>query len=372
MDSRKLRVGIVFGGRSGEHEISLLSARSVVAALDRSKYDLTLIGIDRDGRWRHLDEERFREITSATLPAVGGAGNEVSLLPVAAAPDLIERTGRVALERLDVVFPVLHGPFGEDGCVQGLLELADLPYVGAGLLGSAVGMDKDVQKRLLRDAGLPLLPFFVTTRSVLAQQPQWAAEQAAILGYPVFVKPANLGSSVGVSKVDSPDELAAAVAEALRYDEKIVLEHGISAREIECAVLGNSDPQASIPGEIRPHAEFYSYEAKYLDSDGASLLIPAELSPEQTREVQALSLRVFQVLECAGMARVDFLLDRQDGGLYVNELNSIPGFTTISMYPKLWEYSGLPYTALLDRLIELAIERHAQRRHLRRSFTPET
>lgn len=368
MHTPKLRVGVVFGGRSGEHEISLLSARSVVAALDRSKYDLTLLGIDRDGRWRHLEEAEFQQLTSAALPVVQDQGDEVAPLPVAAEPDFIERARHTPLARLDVVFPVLHGPYGEDGCVQGLLELADLPYVGAGLLGSAVGMDKDVQKRLLRDAGLPLLPFFVTTRGALERDPGLAARQAEQLGYPVFVKPANLGSSVGVSKVDTPDELAAAVADAASYDEKIVLERGIAAREIECAVLGNADPIASIPGEIRPNAEFYSYEAKYVDGDGASLLIPAELSPEQTRHVQELSIRVFQVLEGAGMARVDFLLDRNDGGLYVNELNSIPGFTTISMYPKLWEHSGLAYPALLDRLIELALERHARRRRLRRSF----
>jgi len=274
------------------------------------------------------------------------------------------------LGKLDVIFPVLHGPYGEDGTVQGLLELADIPYVGAGVLGSAVGMDKDVQKRLLRGAGVPVVPFVVTTRARWSADAVTVSAQACGLGLPLFVKPANLGSSVGITKVKAVDDLAAAVANALDYDNKVLIEKGIDAREIECAVLGNEDAQASVPGEICPKAEFYSYEAKYVDENGATLLIPAPLTEAEATTVRKLAVQVFQLLDCAGMARVDFFLERGTGQWYVNELNSIPGFTTISMYPKLWEASGLPYRELIGRLIDLALERHAQRRGLKKSYTP--
>jgi D-alanine-D-alanine ligase len=365
----KLRIGVIFGGRSGEHEISLRSARSVVAAIDRGKYDITLIGIDHAGRWRLLAESEFATLTAGPPRALHGEGARISIPPVPAGADALPTASAAeAPPALDVVFPVLHGPYGEDGTIQGFLDLADLPYVGAGVLGSAVGMDKDVQKRLLRDAGLPLLPFVTLSRTQIDRAPDAPAEAARGLGYPVFVKPANLGSSVGVSKVDAPDALAAAVGLALAFDNKILIERGITAREIECAVLGNDDPQASIAGEIVANDGFYSYEAKYIDPDGAVLRIPAQIPDELAERVRTLAVRVFQVLDCAGMARVDFLLDRTSGELFVNELNSIPGFTTISMYPKLWEQSGLPYPELIDRLIALALERHAARRRLRKTY----
>jgi D-alanine-D-alanine ligase len=367
----KIHVGVVFGGRSGEHEISLRSARCVVDAIDRDKYCVSLIGIDRSGHWHLLEEPLFRRLTDTSLAALDGTGSEVLLLPSPTMGTLLERDkpGQ-PIGKLDVIFPMLHGPYGEDGTVQGLLELADIPYVGAGVLGSAVGMDKDVQKRLLRGAGVPVVPFVVATRGRWSTDATTLSAHACEFGLPLFVKPANLGSSVGITKVSAVADLAAAVANALEYDHKVLIEKGIDAREIECAVLGNEDPQASIPGEIRPNAEFYSYEAKYVDKNGASLLIPAPLSADEATAVRKLALQVFQLLDCAGMARVDFFLERGTGQWYVNELNSIPGFTTISMYPKLWEASGLPYRELITRLIDLALERHAQRRQLKKSYTP--
>ncbi len=367
--SRRLRVGVIFGGRSGEHEISLRSARSVVAALDPDRYEITLVGIDHAGRWSLLEATEFDALTRATPAALAGEGQPVTLPPVPAAvhPPTHRRD---TLVNLDVVFPVLHGPYGEDGTMQGFLELADIAYVGAGVLGSAVGMDKDVQKRLLRDAGLPILPVATVHRRRHDGPPATAAEWARALGYPVFVKPANLGSSVGVSRVAAPEDLEKAIDLALAYDAKVLVEKGIPAREIECAVLGNDEPAASVPGEIETSAGFYSYEAKYVDPDGAVLRIPAPLSEERSEQVRTLAVRTFQVLECAGMARVDFLLDRATDEIYINELNSIPGFTSISMYPKLWEHSGLSYPALLDRLIELALERHAARGGLRKTYAP--
>lgn len=362
----KLRIGMLFGGRSGEHEISLRSARSVFQAIDRSKYDISLIGIDHAGRWRLLDEREFVALTADGPRALAGEGAPFVLPPVPVQDE--PRSGNPTELNLDVVFPVLHGPYGEDGTIQGFLDLADLPYVGAGVLGSAVGMDKDVQKRLLRDAGLPLLPFAVLTRARFDGQPDAAHRAAEDLGYPIFVKPANLGSSVGVSRVASEEALDAAVREAFDFDNKIVLERGIDAREIECAILGNDSPQASIPGEIEARSGFYSYAAKYLDPDGAALHIPARIPAELAERVRSLAIRVFEILDCSGMARVDFLLDRDSGEIYVNELNSIPGFTTISMYPKLWEHSGLAYPDLVDRLIALALERHAARQRLRKTY----
>jgi D-alanine-D-alanine ligase len=362
----RLRVGIVFGGRSGEHEISLRSARSIVDAIDRRRYDVTLIGIDTSGRWHLLDEGSFERLTEGHLRSLEGTGDEI-LLPAVPTSGSLVRIGSPprAANAVDVIFPALHGTFGEDGCIQGLLELADIAYVGAGVLGSAIGMDKIVQKRLLRAAGIPIVDFFGATRAELERNPGCITDWANAAGYPVFVKPANMGSSVGITKVASSDGLADAVAEALKYDNKILVERGLDAREIECAVLGNDDPQVSIPGEIRPNADFYSYEAKYIDENGAELLIPAPISQEQSDRVRNLALKAFRELDCSGMARVDFLLERSSGEFYLNELNSLPGFTTISMYPKLWEASGLSYKDLISKLIDLGLERHSQRRRLK-------
>ncbi|MBP1686610.1 MAG: D-alanine/D-alanine ligase [Deltaproteobacteria bacterium] len=370
---RKVHVGIVFGGRSGEHQISLRSARCIVDAIDRESYSLSLIGIDRQGHWHVLEEPAFRRLTDAPLPVLDGANSGVMLVPAPTLGGIVDlETPTAVVTKVDVVFPVLHGPYGEDGTVQGLLELADIPYVGAGVLGSALGMDKDVQKRLLQSAGLPVVPFVTASARQWATAAQAVAAQAASLGLPLFVKPANLGSSVGITKVKVLDELPAAIEAALSYDNKIVVEKGVDAREIECAVLGNEVPEVSVPGEICPAADFYSYEAKYVDSRGATLLIPAPVTTAQTAAVQELALRVFQLLDCAGMARVDFFLERSTGHWYVNELNSIPGFTTISMYPKLWEASGIPYRDLIGRLIDLALDRHAQRSRLKKAYAPNS
>ena len=369
--TQKTHVGILFGGRSGEHEISLRSARSVVEAIDREAYDITLIGIDRSGGWHLLDEPAFLQLTDAALPVVDDAGGAIPLLPTARLGALVDpqRPG-TPLRRLDVIFPVLHGTYGEDGTMQGFLELADIPYVGAGVLGSALGMDKDVQKRLLQAAGIPVVPFLATSAQAWEAGAARITQQLLSFGLPLFVKPANLGSSVGITKVKTVGALPAAVAMAFEYDDKIVIEKGLDAREIECAVLGNDAPEASVPGEICPQAEFYSYEAKYLDVDGAALKIPAALSTAQTATVRELAVRTFQLLECAGMARVDFFLERATGAWYVNEINTIPGFTSISMYPKMWEASGLPYRRLISKLIALAQERHARRRRLKQTYAP--
>jgi D-alanine-D-alanine ligase len=357
----KLRLGIVFGGRSAEHEVSLQSARNILEALDRGKYEVVLLGIDREGRW-HLDE--------TALPLLGGGrplpnlsvagGREVALAPRGTSSHLVELSTHRSLGTLDVVFPVLHGPYGEDGSVQGLCKLANLPCVGAGILGSAVGMDKDVMKRLLRDAGIPIAGFRVLTRG--AERPAFAALSAQ-LGPTLFVKPANLGSSVGISKVRTAGELGKALELAFRFDTKVVVEQCITGREIECAVLGNEAPAASVPGEILPTHDFYDYEAKYIDEHGAGLEIPARLDEAKSAEVRALAARAYTVLCCDGMARVDMFLE-PGGRILVNEINTIPGFTRISMYPKLWEATGIPYGELIDRLIGLAMEKFRTERDL--------
>lgn len=352
-ENKRIRVGVIFGGRSGEHEVSLRSAESIIRALDPSKYDVTPIAITHEGRWLSAGK------AVAMLPA--GEAIEAALkqgTPMTLAPEP-RRDGAV-----DVFFPIVHGTYGEDGTLQGLLELAGIPYVGAGVLGSAVGMDKDVMKRLLRDAGLPIGEFWVTQKKDLDS---FARDAGPGLPYPVFVKPANLGSSVGITKAHNATELPAALAIAAEFDRKIVVEKGIDAREIEVSVLGNDDPQASVPGEIIPAREFYDYRAKYVDDD-SRLLIPAPLDPEQVREAQQLALQSFKALDCSGMARADMFLEKPTGKFFVNEINTLPGFTSISMYPKLWEASGLPYAKLLDRLIELAIERDAEKKKLRRKF----
>ena len=361
---KKIRVGIIFGGRSAEHEVSLQSAKNVLEALDRQKYDPVLIGIDREGRWR-LDEQTRSLFESARpLPNLtADSPREVALVARGGQSRLLDLSGGADPGKLDVVFPVLHGPYGEDGSVQGLCRLANTPCVGAGILGSAVGMDKDVMKRLLRDAGIPIARFVTLPR---AQRAPGFEALRADLGTPLFVKPANLGSSVGISRVENEKEYRAALAAAFEYDSKVVVEECIVGREIECAVLGNEDPQASIPGEIVTGGghSFYDYEAKYIDEKGAELRIPAPLDAPVTEKVRALARKAFTVLCCDGMARVDMFV-KDNGEVLVNEINTIPGFTRISMYPKLWDASGISYSQLVDRLITLAIERHEAEQKLK-------
>jgi D-alanine-D-alanine ligase len=364
--SKKIRVGLLFGGRSGEHEVSLTSAASVLQALDPAKYEVVPIGITREGRWLE------GSAADRLLPAVLENGKPVTASVAPVGPQLIALNSgppaaREGEAKLDVIFPVLHGTFGEDGTVQGLLELAGIPYVGAGVLASAAGMDKDVMKRLFRDAGLPVVKWVLIRREEWEQDPAPARQLIQKeIRYPLFVKPANLGSSVGISKVRKAGELSRAMHLAAQYDRKILVEKAVDAREIECSVLGNDHPEASLPGEVIPINEFYDYEAKYV-KEGSELIIPAQLTPRQTRRVRELAVRAFQAIDGAGMGRVDFLLDRKSGKIFVNEINTIPGFTPISMYPKLWEASGLRYAQLLDRLIELALER--QREKARTQYT---
>jgi D-alanine-D-alanine ligase len=370
---KKITVGILFGGKSAEHEVSLQSARNVYEAIDRDSYDPVLIGIDKSGRWL---------LGRGSLPAAedpGPIGLDESGEQVALPPRsrgvlslLGSSSGKGAggapavMPKLDVVFPILHGPFGEDGTVQGLLKLADIPFVGTGVLGSATGMDKDVMKRLLRDGGVPIGKFFAL-RSYEAVPPY--KEAAAALGAPFFVKPANMGSSVGIRKIHQEEEYLPGLDEAFQYDSKVVLEEFIRGRELECSVLGNENPAASVPGEVIVNHEFYSYEAKYLDEKGAVLEIPAKLPPPVEARVRELALKTFSILCCEGLSRVDFFLrGDQPGDVLVNEINTMPGFTRISMYPKLWEASGISYTGLIDRLIRLAIERFEREKRIRTSY----
>ena len=375
---KKLRVGIIYGGRSGEHEVSLASAAAVFQNLDPARYEPVAIRIEKDGRWT-LPRRPPSIVSAADVIQAGHAdtiepAREAHLMAQPGGDTVltIDRTepqASVSSLALDVVFPVLHGPYGEDGTVQGLLELANVPYVGAGVLASAVGMDKAVMKLVFAAKGLPICDYHVILKR------DWLRNERAVLtavadhlGFPVFVKPANLGSSVGISKAKHAAELRAAIALAAEFDRKIVIEAAVpGAREIECAVLGNDEPEASMPGEIVPSREFYDYEAKYLDA-GSQTLIPAPLTDALTAQVRELSLAAFQAIDGAGMARVDFLLAGDSQVLYLNEVNTIPGFTTISMYAKMWEASGLPYAQLLDRLIALAIERHAEKQQLRTSM----
>jgi D-alanine-D-alanine ligase len=371
---KKINVGILFGGKSAEHEVSLESARNVYEAIDRDRFNPVLIGIDKSGRWLLRGDSR--------VLLNGGSLREIRLeaggLPVTLAPrsggNLSPVTGpgeggtgaSLTAPALDVVFPILHGPFGEDGTVQGLLKLADIPFVGSGVLGSALGMDKDLMKRVLRDAGIPIGKFRALRSH---ERPPSYGEITEALGSPFFIKPANMGSSVGISKVQGPEAYQDAVEEAFRYDRKIIIEEFIMGRELECAVLGNEDAAASVPGEVIPRHEFYSYDAKYLDEHGAALVIPAKVADSVKERIQGLAVKTFKVLECEGLSRVDFFLreagngeasggeDSNTADILVNEINTIPGFTRISMYPKLWEASGLSYTELITRLIDLAIER---------------
>jgi D-alanine-D-alanine ligase len=363
----KIRVVVLFGGRSAEHEVSILSARNVLLALDRERFEPVLVGIDKQGRWRLEPESTLLEASGDPRKLVlRGQGEELAV-PVHPERSPAVRSALAAMTSDDVVFPVLHGTYGEDGTVQGLLELADVAYVGAGPLGAGIGMDKDVAKRLLVQAGLPVVPWRLVTAHELERQPDAVEARASELGYPLFVKPANAGSSVGVSKVKAPAELGPALRMALSYDRKALVEAAVDAREIECAVLGNDEPRASVPGEIVVHHRdgFYSYAAKYVDADGSAWEIPASIEPETADRVRSLAVETFKVLELAGLARVDFFLDRRSGALYINEVNTIPGFTAISMYPKMWERSGLPVKDLVSRLIDLAIERRRQRRSLK-------
>ena len=360
---KKLRVALLFGGKSAEHEISVISARNIFDAMDKTKYDVVAIGIDKQGRW-HLDEgARLLLGKEQSKVEFKDARNVAAVMPGDTATPMVRRTGP-GFGAVDVVFPVLHGPFGEDGTVQGLLKLANIPFVGAGILGSAVGMDKDVMKRLLRDAQIPIANFVVFGQAV-RNKISFAKVKKA-LGLPLFVKPANLGSSVGISKVSQSSQFAAALSEAFRYDNKIIIEEGIHGREIECSVLGNDKPIASLPGEIIVQHDFYSYDAKYLDNRGARLQIPARLPNRTVKTIQQTAVRAYRALCCEGMARVDFFL-RPNGQVLVNEINTIPGFTKISMYPKMWEASGLSYPRLIDRLIALALERSRKEGRLRTS-----
>jgi len=356
------RVVVLFGGRSAEHEISVLSARSVVDALDPARYDVIPVGVTKLGRWRLMSPGAPGLPAGASaLPRVDGSGGEeVALDQEPGARALLLSDG--ARTEIDVVFPVMHGPFGEDGSVQGFLEMAGVPYVGAGVLASAVGMDKAVQKVLFAAAGIPVVDHEVVHERAWEEDPEGVQARAEHLGFPLFAKPAGLGSSVGITKVLGPQGLRPALELALRYGRKALLERAVEAREIECAVLGNDDPVASVAGEIVPTGhDFYDYEAKYLDERGAELVVPAALPAETLEEVQRLAIAAFRAIDCSGMARVDLFLTA-DGRLALNEVNTIPGFTSISMYPKLWEASGVSYPDLVDRLIELAVERHEAER----------
>jgi len=391
MVMEKLRVGVLFGGRSGEHEVSLLSAASVLNAIDKDKYEVVPIGITKDGRWltaEHaenlltgklvLEPRNLRagdpEITQPAAVLARGEAVVVPPEPVHRQSGLVPfQTDAAMLRRasdrainVDVIFPVLHGTFGEDGTIQGLLELADIPYVGAGVLGSAAGMDKDIMKSLFIAAGLPIVKHVTVLRSEWEKNPKKIEKLVGRLKYPVFVKPANLGSSVGISKAHNKKELGPAIEEAAKFDRKIVIEQGVGgnegkAREIECAVLGNDEASASVPGEIVPIKEFYDYDAKYLD-EGSQLIIPAKLTKGETKKVQELAVKAFKAVDCSGLARVDFLMDPQTRKIYLNEINTMPGFTAISMYPKLWGATGVEYPELIDRLIQLGIERHEDKK----------
>jgi D-alanine-D-alanine ligase len=372
----KIQVGVIFGGRSGEHEVSLMSARSVLAALDSNKYKVTEIGIRHDGSW--LIGENVLDFLDE-----GDAGQLMSgiLLPDPNRPGLFRiRTTSVTGETLekvadlDVIFPLLHGTFGEDGTIQGVFETNGVAYVGSGVVGSAVGMDKGVFKDVMKTHGIPVVESMVILRSELEGDAEGVLNRIERLvpsrPYPVFVKPANLGSSVGISKCTSRSDLMEGLIDAARYDRRLVIERGVNAREIEVSVLGNDNPEVSVAGEVIPSREFYSYEAKYID-DRSELLIPAPIPEDISERIRQLAVKAYKAIDCAGMARVDFLLDKNSGEIFLSEINTLPGFTKISMYPKLWAASGIPYPALVDRLIELALERKADRDRIEHKFQRE-
>jgi D-alanine-D-alanine ligase len=372
----KIRVGIIFGGKSGEHEISLASAQSVARAMDREKYNVVMIGVTKQGRWV-AGENVLQQLIAASpsLLLKPGNGAPIEQIESLNSKDLVPTMAANAspLGAIDVAFPLIHGPLGEDGTVQGLLELADIPYVGAGVAASAVGMDKQLMKAIFRAQGLPVLDWMVVLRRDWQAQPEETIRRIeAAFGYPCFVKPANLGSSVGVSKAHHWDELAQALATAAQYDRKLLAERAaLNAREIECSVLGNDDPIASLPGEVAPHREFYDYTAKYDATAQTDLIVPADLPAETARAVQAIAVRAFQAIDCSGMARVDFFVERATHKIFLNEINTIPGFTAVSMYPRMWEKSGLAYPALIDRLIRLALERAADKQKSKTSYEPK-
>jgi D-alanine-D-alanine ligase len=361
---KKLRVALLFGGKSAEHEISVISARNIFHAIDKKKYTIVAVAIDRQGRWFVDDGARLLRDAKTVGVSFDDVKDGAAVVPGETSTPLVRPSARRSIGTVDVVFPVLHGPFGEDGTIQGLLKLAGVPFVGAGVLGSAVGMDKDVMKRLLRDAQIAIAKFLVFGRQ---EQNQISfAKVKGTLGMPLFVKPANLGSSVGIRKVSRKSEFAGALRNAFRYDDKIIIEEGILGREIECSVLGNQNPIASPPGEILVQHDFYSYDAKYLDDQGARLEIPARLPKAMVKQIQKIAIQVYRVLCCEGMARVDFFL-RPNGQVLVNEINTIPGFTRISMFPKMWQAGGLGYSRLIDRLIGLALERSRRENRRQRS-----
>ncbi len=362
--NKRLKIAIIFGGRSGEHEVSLMSAKSVLTALDRTKYDVVQVGITHDGAWVS------GENTLAVLSGQSSGELDTVILP----PDpsqkglyAIRNRQYELLSDFDVVFPVMHGTYGEDGTMQGLLEMADVAYVGAGVTGAAVGMDKGIFKDVMIANDIPVVESVIALRTEIENDMASVIEKIEKLGYPVFVKPANMGSSVGVSKCDNRSSLSEGLLEAAQYDRRILIERGINAREIEISVLGNDYPEASVPGEVEPSREFYSYESKYVDGT-SGLMIPAPIAEDTAEIMREIAIKTYKAIDCAGMARVDFLLDKDDGKFYLNEVNTIPGFTEISMYPKLWDASGLPYPKLIDRLIELALERKADRDRTERRF----
>lgn len=361
----KKRLAVLFGGRSGEHEVSLASARSVLSVLDVNKYDIIQVGISSTGKW-------FSGATVLDDLASGKTENleVVTILPDPEMAGLYRiRDGSLEfISRLDVVFPILHGTFGEDGTIQGLLELADIAYVGGGVLGSAVGMDKGLFKDVMLANNIPVVDSIIVLRSeVKTKFGEIVRQIEERFTYPIFIKPANLGSSVGISKCTNRSDLGEGLLEACKYDRRILVEQGVNAREIEVSVLGNDDPKASVAGEVIPSREFYSYESKYVDGT-SGLIIPASIPAELTNKIQEYAIQAFKIIDCAGMARVDFFIDKENGNVYLNELNTIPGFTSISMYPKLWQASNLPYSQLVDELIELAQERKADRDLTERDF----
>lgn len=371
----KIRVGLIFGGKSGEHEVSLASAQSVARAIDRDKYDVVMIGITKEGQWVVGDHAlaylAARSPTSLLTPE-GVRAEDVASAPIAGT-DLVPGVASSSpLALIDVAFPLVHGPFGEDGTLQGLLEMADVPYVGAGVAASAVGMDKALMKAIFRAHDLPVVNWLVLLRSEWRARPDDVIYRIeSVLGYPCFIKPANLGSSVGVTKARQRDELVRALDVASQYDRKILAERAvINPREIECSVLGNDEPIASVPGEVIPQREFYDYTAKYANDAGTQLIVPADLPPELARRVQEMALGAFKAIDACGMARVDFFLEPRTNKLWVNEINTIPGFTSVSMYPRMWQATGLGYTELIDRLIQLALERHADKRASKIAYEP--
>jgi D-alanine-D-alanine ligase len=371
--AKKIRVVVLYGGRSGEHEVSLRSAASVLRHLDRDRFEVIPISIDKTGRWQWNDLRLVEQASEVALPILADAPEMRLTRGLNGRGALVPISGETAVPlEIDVVFPVIHGPLCEDGTMQGLLELAEVAYVGSGVLASAVSMDKDVAKRLAKSAGIPVAPYRVLTRKAFIQdRPLSLANVIEGLKFPVFVKPCNMGSSVGIHKVKAWDALGPALDDAFRYDLKVLVEQGINAREIEVAVLEDEPPFVSLASELNPssHHEFYSYEAKYLDPDGARIDLPAKIEAGQMERVRSLAAQAFTALECSDFARVDFFLDRQTAQFYFNEINTLPGFTSISMYPKMMAASGVPYCELLTRLVNLALDRHRQRQSLERGYS---